>query len=371
MGKAACSIDVATGEIIYARSMDRILYPASMTKLITAVLLAEKDEPGDILNYSRAAKNVYPYKLDFPVGEQVSAMEAMYGLLLFSGNDIAYMIAENLGGDIPGFARMMNGKVREWNLKHTRFVTPSGLHDPGHYSSAYDMTMILRHAARNPWIASVMEQTSHILLTESGHKYPITNRNKLVGVDGCIGGKTGWTPEAGRCLAALFERNGRRIAAVVMDSVYDAKDTVVFKDMENLINYSYSAIRKQLVPAERVIKRVRVKYKVIPLLGPEREAVVPLYLSEPVMLYMTRDGRVDLDFRPDVSDPWSLSREKPAGDLRVIMREYARSYALYPALDAGMLFKENIVFYILFGGTTLLIILLAVLLTVLIRRRRG
>ena len=121
------------------------MYPASTTKLITAVLLAQNYAKNDVLLYSQQAKNSYPYKLDLDAGTRIKAEYVMDALLLFSANDAAFMIAENTDGTIKQFSERMNNYAKQkLGLKNTNFFNPSGLHTETHFSSAYDLCVIAR-----------------------------------------------------------------------------------------------------------------------------------------------------------------------------------------------------------------------------------
>ena len=225
-GKAAVTVDMETGEIIYVKDIDKQMYPASTTKLITALLLAENKNKLDKLVYTQGAKvqpttslntNLHP----IDVGETMSAADVMDGLLIYSGNDMAYVIADNVGKDEKDFANKMNDKIGKLGLKNTHFVTPNGLHDPNHYTTSYDLSVIARTAFKNDWIRETISKLKSTIKTSKGTTFIIENTNKLLGKDGCIGGKTGYTDPAGRCLVGIYERNGRKILGVVMNSVYD------------------------------------------------------------------------------------------------------------------------------------------------------
>ena len=235
-GKAAITVDVATGEIIYAKNVDKQMYPASTTKLMTALLLAENKEKTDELKYTQSARsqpadslnvNFHPIGLD----EKMSSVDVMDGLLLYSANDAAYMIADNISGNSTNFMKMMNDKAAKLNMTGTHFVTPNGLHRSNHYTTPYDMSILSRVAFLNPWVKGSMSKKQSTIATSKGTTFKIENSNKNLGVDGCIAGKTGYTSKAGRCLVAFYERNGRKVMGVVMGSVYDANDTYVFNDM--------------------------------------------------------------------------------------------------------------------------------------------
>lgn len=215
-GKAAITVDVATGEVIYAKNVDKQMYPASTTKLITALLLAENRAKTDRIKYTQSAKvqpadslnvNLHPIGLN----ETMSSADVMDGLLMFSANDAAYMIADNISGNSSNFMKRMNNKAAQLKMTKTHFVTPNGLHDPDHYTTPYDMSILARAAFLNPWVKESMNKKQNTISTSKGTTFKIKNTNKLLGLNGCIGGKTGYTSKAGRCLVTFYERNGREI----------------------------------------------------------------------------------------------------------------------------------------------------------------
>ena len=156
IGKAAISVDMDTNEIIYTKNIDNKMYPASITKLITALLLAENKKSTDNLTYTKTAKAQPPFSYNInihpvAIGDTMSADDVMDGLLLYSGNDIAYMIADNVGGNAANFAKMMNAKAASLGMKGSHFITPNGLDDANdeHYTTAYDLTLLGRAAYKN------------------------------------------------------------------------------------------------------------------------------------------------------------------------------------------------------------------------------
>ncbi len=352
---AALSIDLDSEEIIYTRSIDRRMYPASTTKLLTALLLAEKRNGQDILDYSSGAKSTYPYKLDLPAGDELSADACMDALLLYSANDVAVMIAENLSGSIAGFATLMNAKAEELGLKESHFTNPHGLHNDKHFSTAYELSLLVRAVLSNPRVFSSMSKEEAWVTSLQGMSFHFENRNKLIGINGCIAGKTGYTDEAGRCLVAVYERNGRKMLGVLLNSEYDREDTIVFKDMENFMDWSYSAKREILYHEDSHIANVSLTVKLIPFLGPHRTIIVPLVLSEKVEIY-NNDEKKETAVVLDAIDPWRLDRQTAVGTLVLKRRERESSYPLYPRLSWQDIVKENFDFYlVVLASLTLLI----------------
>lgn len=330
--EAAVSVDVGTGEIIYCLDMDRRLYPASITKVLTAMLLEENREPADRLSYSALAKAAHPYALDLPVNDTLSAAACMDALLLYSANDVAVMIAENVSGSVAEFAAAMNERSRSVGMAQSRFSNPNGLHQEDHYTTAYDLSRLGRALRRYPWVLETMGKSGARIESGSGRVFAFENRNKLTGVNGCAAGKTGYTDQAGRCLLALYRREGRQILGVLLRSVYDRDDTVVFRDMEELMRWSYAAERELVHAAGEPAVRRTVDVRLLPLVGPTRTLQVPLTTSRDVLVYRNEEEkriRVDL---PEI-DPWKLDPEKPVGRLIVEGRDSRTAYELYPTVS--------------------------------------
>ncbi len=351
-GKTAITIDMKTGEIIYAKDIDKQMYPASTTKLLTGLILAENKNKNDILKYTEKAKAQPASSLNLDihpisVGETLSATDAMDGLLLYSGNDIAYMIAENVGKDDADFTNKMNEKVKQLNLKNTHFVTPNGLHDPNHYTTAYDLSEIANTAFQNPWIKESTGKQKNTIKTSKGTVFIIENRNKLLGKGGCIGGKTGYTSQAGKCLVTIYERDGRKILGVVMNSIYDATDMAVFNDMEKIINWSYSAKPVALYKAGDTIITKSISYKPLVILGPEKTINVPISTKEDIVYYNNSVNKNELkkDLNLSNINSSNLKGDSSIGNLTVKERNVSKDYKLYSTLSKETLTKNNMPIY--------------------------
>ncbi|MCY6484638.1 D-alanyl-D-alanine carboxypeptidase [Clostridium aestuarii] len=408
-GKTAIVIDVQTGEIIYSKDIDESpMYPASTTKLLTALLLAENKTKTDAILYTENAKKQDQYSLyknlligKINIGDTMTADDVMKALLIYSANDSAYMIADSVGGNPKSFADMMNARIKKLGLKNSHFVTANGLDSniPDHYTSAYDLSVIAREAYKNPWVKEVMQTKKTRIETSKGVIAYIENRNKLVGkkIDTayadkiginlnqlpasnavCIGGKTGYTSKAGRCLVTFFEKDGRVLAGVVMKSIYDAKDSYVFNDMSKIINWSYAAERTPLYKANTEVKNITVKYKPLKFIGPEKEVTIPLVLKKDVTYYENDINKKELTTDLNISDIniSKLSKDISVGKLVVKEREATKTYDLYPTLSSTDIRKQNTLLYIVTGVGIVAVILILLLLVKLIsnkgsRRRRN
>jgi D-alanyl-D-alanine carboxypeptidase len=353
IGKAGITIDVATGEMIYTKDIDNRLFPASTTKLMTAIILAENNKPEDLFTYSKEAKGQEPYTISFnvkdiPVNDKITAADAMDAMLIPSANDIAYMIGENIGGgNYKAFIDLMNKKAEALKLKNTHFVTANGLHDSNHYSTAYDLSVIAREATKYPWIMNSLLKKKGQITTQKGVVVNFESKNKLFSEVGYIGGKTGYTSEAGRCLVAVFEIGGRRLVGVVLKSYYDAEDKTVFEDMKRIINWSYNAKKEILIKANSEVKNLLVGYSLLPYnLGPTKNVNVSLHTKVDIQRYVSSD-KYDISYSISPINPWKLNKESVVGSVTVTSRETKNTYPLYTSISRSTLLNNNRGFYII------------------------
>ncbi len=344
IAEAAISVDVDTREIIYAHNIDRRMYPASMTKLLTAVLLAESRNRDHLIEYTQNAKNTYPFILDLAVGDALSAAAAMDSLLLFSANDVAVMIAENLAGGPARFSRMMNAKAAELNLAGSHFSNPNGLHNEAQYTTAYDLSLLGRSLYLYPWIMETMAKRRATITSAQGRVFRFGNRNKLVQKDGCVGGKTGFTPDAGKCLLALYEREGRRIVGVVLNAGRRLNDDRVFDDMSRMMDYSFSVQKRVILSPNDLVVNENISVDLIPSIGPRREITVPLIIKSEVKVY-PGTAEYSLRYKADSIDPWRLDPENPVGSLILEQRDVSTNHSLYPTLSWRDILRDNYFFY--------------------------
>lgn len=377
IGKAAISVDMDTNEIIYTKNIDNKMYPASITKLITALLLAENKSQTDNLSYTETAKKQPPYSYNLNVhpiaiGDTMSADNVMDALLLYSGNDIAYMIADNVGGNAANFAKMMNDKAASLGMTGSNFITPNGLDDLNdqHFTTPYDLTLLGRAAYKNDWVKQSMAKKTSKVKSSNGPTAIVENRNKLLGVNGNVGGKTGYTQKAGRCLVSIYERNGRHIIGVVMNSEYDTKDTKVFEDMQKLIDFSYTTQKEVLHKKNTTIKTISVPYKVIPFIGPEKTINIPLESKDDVVFY-NNDVKTQTSIKADGINPWKLNKETSIGTLDFKQRDAKKSYKLYPMISKSTLIKDNIIVYAAVSIILIVVLALIMFLIFSIKRRKN
>ncbi|WDM03044.1 D-alanyl-D-alanine carboxypeptidase [Alicyclobacillus cycloheptanicus] len=242
--KAAIVLDVDSGKTLYAKNADELLYPASTTKLMTAILLVTHLHPDDPVYVSADASRQPRVRLGVKPGTTLTADEALHALLMKSSNDVAYAIAQTVGGSQEGFARMMNLKARLIGCTRTNFVTPNGLHDDTHLSTAHDIALILAEAIKYPQIVAVLQTQSYEVAGKQ-----IRNGNRFAYLKDptfgeVIGGKTGYTSKAMYCLAFAVRQHGRVRVSVVLGA---PRKSFMYRETRRLLEFAMDNRQVQLV----------------------------------------------------------------------------------------------------------------------------
>lgn len=280
-------------------------------------------------------------------GDKVTADDIMKGLLLFSGNDTAYVIADNISGDVKSFAELMNKKAKELGANNSNFVTPNGLHDPNHYTTAYDLSMIMKAAFANPWERETMElEKAPINLKNS--RIILENRNLTLGKNGNLAGKTGTTNEAGGCLATVYERDGRQLIGIVLKSrQIDNADMTKFNDMDAIMDYSYAAEKEVYKSNGESVGTADVKYKPFILFGPTKTISVPIKLTQDVNYYKNaiNDSESQIAYKGTDSTAWSLLFNKNT-KLTYSTRNHSEEVTGSVDISLGSIIKDNLIIYI-------------------------
>ncbi len=219
--RGALVFDVDSGRVLWRRNERSPLPIASLTKIMTALLVAERTDPSDRVRITKTALFFEGQAVgNLPVGKKVPIEALLHGALLTSGNDAALALAEHTSGSVARFVALMNRRAGELGLTCTRFVSPHGL-EPGNRSCAADLAALSRLLLAKPRLARVVRKSQGIQrFPIAGGKLYTTNTNPLLlsGYSGTIGLKTGYTREAGRCFIAVVRRGGRTLAAVLLHS---------------------------------------------------------------------------------------------------------------------------------------------------------
>ena len=223
---------------------------ASTTKIMTTIVILEKADLNEKVTVSAKAGGTGGSRLGLKRGDKASVRDLLYGLMLRSGNDAAVALAEHVGGSVKGFAELMNEKAIELGLTNTHFVTPHGLDDANHYTTALELAKLTDYAMNNETFAKIVGTKSTTIYINNQSRQ-INNTNELLGVlNGVVGVKTGFTNNAGRCLVTETKRNNMDIITIVLGA--DTKKDRT-KDSVNLIEYTFSKYKMYNLE-EQIIK---------------------------------------------------------------------------------------------------------------------
>ena len=243
--QGAVLMDAATGNLLYSKEAETKFYPASITKLMTALLVAEKCSLDDTVTFSKTAVTNLEsgaVTLGLVEGDKLTVRQSLYGLLLKSANEVANGLAEHTAGSISKFADMMNARAKELGCTNTNFVNPNGLNNSNHYTTPHDMALIARAAFQNGTVSKIASTLSYqIPATQKaaartislGHKMLYPNDARYY--QGVIGGKTGYTSLAGNTLVTCAERDGVRLIADIMKS-----KSTQYTDTSALLDYGFA-----------------------------------------------------------------------------------------------------------------------------------
>ena len=252
--KAALIMDADSSKVLYSYNQDERLYPASLTKIMTAIVVFDyvKGNYDSMVNFSYTAvtKDIdrTSVTIGASAGDQLSVKDCLYSLLLPSANDAANALAEYVAGSINDFALLMNEKAENLGLKNTHFVNPSGLHDDDQYTTAYDMAKILQCAMTYPIFYQISSSVSYRHAPIRRFKNPDNSNNQVLNTNsimvpgsgfyynGITSGKTGHTKAAGYNLAASARKNGMNLICVVLGS---SKDKVRFNETKALFDFHF------------------------------------------------------------------------------------------------------------------------------------
>jgi D-alanyl-D-alanine carboxypeptidase (penicillin-binding protein 5/6) len=282
--KSAVLIDAAGGRVLYAKAAGRRVYPASVTKILTAyVVLRRALAPGGggldaEVTVSPRAAATEGSSAYLRAGDRVTVRDLLYGLMLVSGNDAAEALAEHVAGSTAAFAALLNRTAVELGCTGTHFTNPSGLPDADHYTTPLDLARMARAALALPPFARIVATKSYTA-HPGGRVQVYTNENRLLGRDGVDGVKTGYTTQAGQTYVASATRGDLRLVAVVLGSSRWGK----YEDAERLLDWGFAHFRAAaLPPPGRVAGQVQVRGGsaffvdlVLPSTAPVAVAVLP------------------------------------------------------------------------------------------------
>ncbi len=265
----AILIDSETGRVLYEKDIDKKMYPASTTKIMTAILCIEKGNLQDIVTIGnnpplieKGSSQIY-----LVPEEQLTLEQLLYALMLESANDAAVAIAEHISGSVEEFAKLMNDKAKELGAINTNFVNPHGLPDDNHYTTARDLALIARHGMTLPTFRDVVKTVKYTI--PQTNKQPkrdyITNSNKSIWTinkkyhyEYAIGIKTGYTMKAKNCFVSAAQKDGMELISVLLGKETTSESNI-YTETKELFEYGFSNYKNEiLLKKDQVVTTVHV-----------------------------------------------------------------------------------------------------------------
>lgn len=252
--KSAIMIEASTGEILFQKNKDEKLAPASMTKMMSMLLIMEEIENGNLkwnemITTSEKASSMGGSQIFLKVGEKMTVEDLLKGVAIASGNDAVVALAERISGSEEQFVKRMNIRAKDLGLKNTNFINATGLTADNHYSSAYDMSLIAKELVKHEKILEFTSTYEDYLRKDTKSPFWLVNTNRLVrfkeGVDGL---KTGFTDEAGYCLTATMKKDNMRLITVVMKEENTSKRSA---DTTKMLDYGFNIYMVQTILDEK------------------------------------------------------------------------------------------------------------------------
>ena len=332
-GKSAILIEATTGKIIYEKNVHERYAPASMTKIMSMILIMEEIEKGNLkwnetLTTSSNASSMGGSQIFLQANEKMSVKDLFKGVAIGSANDATVVFAERIAGTEDKFVEKMNQKAKELGLKDTNFKNATGLDEANHYSSAYDMAFMARELVKYEKIFEFTTIYEDYLRQNTDNKFWLVNTNKLIKTyEGADGLKTGYTKEAGYCLTATANKNRMRLIGTIMGAS-DSKTRN--SNMMTLLDYGYNSYEMQVevkkgdvISNKKITKAKNQNVKIVPKKdasvlikrGEEKEALnyeikldkikLPIKKGQRVGILKLKDGnkvvsKVELTVKNDI-----------------------------------------------------------------------
>lgn len=252
VAESAILMEASTGLILYEKNMDEKQYPASITKIMTALVAIENSSLDEVVTYSKEAVFGIEYgssNIAVEVGEKLTMEQSLYAIMLESANEVCLGVAEHIAGSVDAFVAMMNERATALGCTNTHFVNPNGLHDDKHYTTAHDMALISQAAIENETFCKITG-TKQYTIPETNKKEArtwIKNHNQMFygykypkyEYENCIGGKTGYTSKAQSTLVTFAKKDGMTLIAVVLKTLGPYYEQNEYTDTKKLFDYGY------------------------------------------------------------------------------------------------------------------------------------
>ncbi len=254
--RAAVIYDRTSGTVIYGKEENTKRKMASTTKIMTCLVTLEHANLTDTVEVSKKAAGTGGSRLGLTSGAKITVNDLLYGLMLCSGNDAAVALAEYVAGSISEFANLMNEKAKEIGLENTHFVTPHGLDEEEHYTTAYELAKLADYALNIEKFANIVK-TKTYTITINGNTKQLNNTNELLGnLNGVYGVKTGFTNGANRCLVTAIKRDNLDVICVVLGA-----DTKKYRTQDSIKLIEYAFKNYEIVDLDSIIEKEFIEWK--------------------------------------------------------------------------------------------------------------
>jgi serine-type D-Ala-D-Ala carboxypeptidase (penicillin-binding protein 5/6) len=303
--EAAVLVDSETGAILYSKNSNERLYPASLTKIATAIYAIENGNIDDVVTVSARAVKEEGTRVYLVEGERVPLKKLIQGMLINSGNDAAVAIAEHLDGSVERFADNINKYlVEKIGVSNTHFTNPNGLFNENHYTTALDLALITNYAMKNPVFKEIFGTIELEWVGESWETKLLTHHRLLKGeipVDGITGGKTGFVNESKHTLATTAENENLKLTAIVLKA---DSSKASYNDTVKLMKYGFSSFKHRIIKQNELFTiHKKEYYSKNDIVVTEHVNTSEESISEQGMLEIVNNGQVSQSIQLEVKEP--------------------------------------------------------------------
>lgn len=367
---AAILVESSTGKILFEKNSHEKMYPASTTKVMTAILVLENCDLEEMATVSRNAVFSIPsgyVNCNLKENEQICVKDLMYALMVKSANDAAVVLAEHISGSVESFADKMNEKAKELGCQNTHFVNPNGIHHENHYSTAYDLYLMACYAMKNETFRNYVSTTSYTL--PATNQYPAQDRiclttndmirpNSRYYQENVIGIKTGYTTEAKNCLISAARENSVELIGVVLHAGTNAEGlSERYLDTKTLFDYGFHDFAfRDIAKANDVVKKIEIEN------GNKDTRSLNVLAKDTLSVYLNKE--IDLNsLTPEITLHENLEAPIEAGSVlgKMTYRIDDVEYSTNLVAETEVIAKINVDIFILLSAVILLFLGIGIL----------
>lgn len=322
--KYALLMDADDRRVLFQKDGYTKVPMASTTKIMTLLVALEQGNPDSVVTVSEYAASMPKVKLGMKTGEQYRLGDLLYSLMLESHNDSAVAIAEHIGGSVEGFSQLMNEKAKTLGADNTHFVTPNGLDDKDHYTTAYDLALIASSAIENEEFCRIIQTPTYSFHEQAtGRNFTLNNKDRfLTSYEGAIGIKTGFTGNAGYCFVGAVQKADRRLVSVVLASGWPPNKTFKWKDTICLMDYGSKAYQRKKVV------RKGTEFGAIQVFDSIEGGTITPYVAESVSLLLKQGENVSFQVKVPGSIKAPVTKGETVG--KIIVEIDKQPYKMLP-----------------------------------------